>query len=243
MNIHVPARAKSSSTAHLDCNFELENERELDFVNILKDEKLFFHFAPNESHQLISVSGINANVSVFLLIRGRFVHLLVHLLLFIIQDVEVTNLIGARSGQILFRLNRINPASTGSYACEVQTKDPALKYTSVKEMIVPDLTPRKENFVAYRPPQKENLVALPPPRKENIVTPAPQKENIHASPSPQQEILVVETPPPKIIEKDAEEAKPNTAHQNSRNSAVAIGLCAFITISINYVARAVTFLN
>lgn len=65
VNIHVPSRAKSSGTAHLECKYELENEKELDFVNILKNERLFFRFVPYESDELISISGIDANVSTF----------------------------------------------------------------------------------------------------------------------------------------------------------------------------------
>lgn len=66
VNIHVPARAISNGTAHLECNYELENENQLDFVRVLKDEKLFYHFTPEENDQISSVNGINANVSAFL---------------------------------------------------------------------------------------------------------------------------------------------------------------------------------
>lgn len=69
VSIHVPARAISNSTAHLECNFELENEKQIDFVNLLKDEKYFFRYSPGENDQLSSIPGMNANVSVFLLVE------------------------------------------------------------------------------------------------------------------------------------------------------------------------------
>lgn len=81
----------------------------------------------------------------------------------------VTKTIGSKSGQILFRLVQVNPASSGSYACEVETKDPAYRYTSVKEMIVSDPAPHKETIVAQTSAQKENIVAEPLPQ-ENVDT-------------------------------------------------------------------------
>lgn len=128
-------------------------------------------------------------------------------MIFFFQEVEVTKSIEAKSGQILFRLIRVTPASSGFYVCEVQTKDPAYRYSSLKEMIVPDSSPRMEKIVAH---------------------PSSQKENIVTEPSPQI---------------DAEAPKPNTAYRSSQNSAVAIAVCAFIALSINYIARAATFLE
>lgn len=63
VNIHAPGRAISKSTAHLECNFELENEKQLDSVKMLKDDQIFYLFAPNENDRLSSVPGIIANVS------------------------------------------------------------------------------------------------------------------------------------------------------------------------------------
>lgn len=123
------------------------------------------------------------------------------------QDVEVTKSIGVKSGQILFRLHRIDPLSSGSYACEVQTKDPALRYTSVKEMIVPDPAVQKDKILTHLPLEKENIIVEPPLQKHN------------------------------------ETANPNASHQGSETSAVAIATCAFLALSINYVARVVSFLK
>lgn len=54
----------------------------------------------------------------------------------------MTELVGAHSGEILVRLLRLNPLSTGIYGCEVQTKDSVNTYglTPRKEMIVRDST-------------------------------------------------------------------------------------------------------
>lgn len=128
----------------------------------------------------------------------------------------MTKSIDLKSGQILARLVRVSPSSQGAYACEVQTKDPAYRYTSVKEMIVPDSAPRKEKIIAQPSPQRESIVEEPPLQKENIV----------------------EESPPHV-----EAAKTNTAQESMQTSAVAITICAFVTLSINYVARAVPFLE
>lgn len=63
VNIHVPAHAISKSTAHLECTFELENEKQIDFVKMLKNNRLFYVFVPKGDDQIFSVSGIDANVS------------------------------------------------------------------------------------------------------------------------------------------------------------------------------------
>lgn len=63
INIHAPGRAMPNSTAHLECNFELENEEKLDSVKMLKDDQLFFFFVPKEDDRLSSVPGIYVNVS------------------------------------------------------------------------------------------------------------------------------------------------------------------------------------
>lgn len=63
VKIHAPGHAMPNSTAHLECNFELENEKQLDTVKMLKDGQTFLLFAPNEIDQLYSVPGMNANVS------------------------------------------------------------------------------------------------------------------------------------------------------------------------------------
>lgn len=77
----------------------------------------------------------------------------------VFQDVVVTKKIGIKSGQILLRLVRVNPASSGSYACEVRTRDPAYRYLSVKDMIVPDPANNKEKNVARTSVERENIVA------------------------------------------------------------------------------------
>lgn len=145
----------------------------------------------------------------------------------------MTKLIGVRSGQILLRLSRINQASSGSYSCEVQTKDPAYKYTSVKEMFVPDLTARREKIVAVSSHKNEKIIAQPSHEKEDLV----------AQPSPLNDSISVEPPQPKVFEIDTNAVKPSRANRSLENSAVAIGICALVAVSINYVARAVTFLK
>lgn len=82
----------------------------------------------------------------------------------------MTKTIGLKSGQILFRLIRVNPASSGIYACEVQTKGPAYRYTSVKEMIVPDPAPHKEKIVAQTSVEEENIVEEPLPQETLDIT-------------------------------------------------------------------------
>lgn len=85
VNIHVPARALSDSTAHLECNFELENEKQIDFVNLLKDEKSFFRYSPGESDLISSVPGMNANVSVFPTIEKNYIHFNNHYIFYTIN--------------------------------------------------------------------------------------------------------------------------------------------------------------
>lgn len=116
--------------------------------------------------------------------------------------------IGEKSGKILLRLNLVNPASMGSYACEVQTKNPAYRYSSVKEMVVPggNFAHRKDKIVTH-----EDVVAEPPANSDK--------------PS-------IDDEPPT-----------NYEPRKHTHSAMAITVCAFITISINYVARAVNFLE
>lgn len=132
----------------------------------------------------------------------------------------MTKTIGSRSGQILARIVRVSPSSQGAYACEVQTKEPAYRYTSVKEMIVPDSAPRKEKIIAQPSPQKKNVVDEPPPQEETIV----------------------EEPPPQL-QVHVEATKTSTAQESLQTSAVAITICACVALSINYVARAVPFLE
>lgn len=120
----------------------------------------------------------------------------------------MTKSIGEKSGKILLRLNLVSPASMGSYTCEVQTKNPAYRYSSVKEMVVPggNNVHRKEMVVTH-----EDVVAEPP---ANIDEPSID-----------------------------EEPQTNYEPRKHTNSATAITVCAFITLSINYVARAATFLE
>lgn len=132
----------------------------------------------------------------------------------------MTKSIGLRSGQILARIVRVSPSSQGAYGCEVQTKEPAYRYTSVKEMIVPDSAPRKEKFIAQPSPQKESIVEEPPPQKE----------------------IIIEEPPPQL-QVHVGAAKTSTAQGSMQTSAVAITICACVALSINYIASAVPFLG
>lgn len=56
----------------------------------------------------------------------------------------MTNSVGPSSGEILVRLMRLNPMSSGIYGCEIETSNSVntYGYPSMKEMIVRDPTHR-----------------------------------------------------------------------------------------------------
>lgn len=75
LTIHVPSRAVPNSAAHLECNYELENEEQIDTVRLLKDDTEFYHFAPDEIDHISVVPGINENVSLFFEIWSFHFHI------------------------------------------------------------------------------------------------------------------------------------------------------------------------
>lgn len=140
MKTHVPAHAITNRTAHMQCVWKLEDERlKLDNVRWHKDNKVFYSYYPNKhpNDQLLSVPGVNANVSKMQNCNSNGASLIICILF---QDVEVTKTIDDNSGEILLRLKQVNPLSSGIYGCEVQTRDSVNVYglPALKEMIVRD---------------------------------------------------------------------------------------------------------
>lgn len=66
VKISLPDHAITNSIAHLDCVFDLQDNRlELDSVKVHKDNKVFYVYSPAKQPvgQRYSVPGVDANVS------------------------------------------------------------------------------------------------------------------------------------------------------------------------------------